>query len=57
MWHVGEGWEPLCEFLEVEVPAEPLPHENDRETFFDRVIGGAIGALHEWYESKAAVTG
>ncbi len=57
MWHVGEGWEPLCEFLEVEIPAEPLPHENDRETFFDRVIGGAIGALHEWYESKAAVTG
>jgi hypothetical protein len=57
VWHVGEGWEPLCEFLEVDVPAEPLPHENDRETFFDRVIGGAIGALHEWYENKAAVTG
>jgi hypothetical protein len=57
VWQVSEGWEPLCEFLGVEVPSEPLPHENDRETFFDRVIGGAIGALHEWYESKAAVTG
>ena len=57
VWHVGEGWEPLCEFLGVDVPAEPLPHENDRETFFDRVIGGAIGALHEWYESKKLTAG
>lgn len=57
VWQVTEGWEPLCEFLEVEVPSEPLPHENDRETFLDRVIGGAIGALHEWHESRAAATG
>ncbi len=57
VWKVTEGWEPLCEFLEVEVPSEPLPHENDRETFLDRVIGGAIGALHEWHETRAATTG
>jgi hypothetical protein len=57
VWQVTEGWEPLCEFLGVEVPSEPLPHENDRETFLDRVIGGAIGALHEWHESRAAATG
>jgi Sulfotransferase domain len=57
VWKVTEGWEPLCEFLEVEVPTEPLPHENDRETFLERVTGGAIGALHEWYESRAAATG
>lgn len=57
VWEVTEGWGPLCEFLEVEVPAEPLPHENDRETFLDRVIGGAIAALHEWHESRAAATG
>ncbi|MFI5003613.1 MAG: sulfotransferase family protein [Solirubrobacterales bacterium] len=57
VWQVTEGWEPLCEFLGVDVPSEPLPHENDRETFFDRVIGGAIGALHEWNESKAAAAG
>ena len=24
----GEGWEPLCEFLEVPVPDVPFPHEN-----------------------------
>ena len=57
VWEVGEGWEPLCEFLDVPVPAEPLPHENDRETFFGRVIGGAIGALQEWQEGRAAAAG
>ena len=29
----SEGWEPLCEFLGVPVPDEPLPHANDAETF------------------------
>jgi hypothetical protein len=55
VWEVTDGWEPLCEFLEVEVPAEPLPHANDRETFLERVSDGAIGALLEWRERKVAV--
>ena len=25
LWSVSEGWEPLCEFLEVPVPEVPLP--------------------------------
>ena len=25
---VSDGWEPLCQFLETEVPAIPFPHEN-----------------------------
>jgi hypothetical protein len=37
----------------VDVPAEPLPHENERETFVERVTGAAIGALQEWHERKA----
>ena len=28
VYRVGEGWEPLCHFLEVEVPDSPFPHEN-----------------------------
>ena len=28
VYRVGEGWERLCQFLEVEVPAVPFPHEN-----------------------------
>jgi hypothetical protein len=56
VWEVTDGWEPLCEFLGVDVPAEPLPHANDRETFLERVTDGAIGALREWRESRAAIT-
>lgn len=48
VWEVTEGWEPLCAFLDVPVPAEPLPHVNDRATFLDRVIGGALTALEQW---------
>jgi hypothetical protein len=54
VWEVGEGWEPLCEFLEVDVPAHPLPHENDRETFMQRVCDGAIDALQAWREERTA---
>lgn len=48
VWEVTDGWEPLCDFLGVPVPAQPLPHANDRTTFLDRVIGGAITALGAW---------
>ena len=27
-----DGWEPLCDFLDVPVPDRPFPHVNDRET-------------------------
>jgi len=50
VWKVTDGWEPLCEFLEVDVPAEPLPHVNDRDTFLERVTDGALDALQAWRE-------
>jgi len=52
VWEVGEGWGPLCEFLEVPVPDEPLPHENDRETFRSRVTDGALATLQAWREQQ-----
>lgn len=54
VWEVGEGWEPLCRFLGVEAPAEPLPHANDRETFLERVTDGAITTLEQWRQARAA---
>jgi hypothetical protein len=57
VWEVGEGWEPLCAFLDVPVPAEPLPHANDRGEFVERVIGGALDALAAWRASAASPTG
>jgi hypothetical protein len=29
----GDGWEPLCEALGVEIPAEPFPHTNTTADF------------------------
>jgi hypothetical protein len=52
VWEVTEGWEPLCEFLGVDVPDEPLPHANDRATFLGRVIGGAITTLQSWHAEQ-----
>ena len=36
---VREGWEPLCHFLGVAVPAIPFPHLNDRLEFQSRTKG------------------
>jgi hypothetical protein len=36
-FQASDGWEPLCEFLDVEVPAEPYPRTNNREEFWDVV--------------------
>jgi len=39
VFEVKDGWEPLCEFLDVPVPGEPFPRTNHREEFWDRVNG------------------
>jgi len=54
VWDVTQGWEPLCTFLEVDVPDEPFPHVNDSGTFIERVIGGAFNALDGWRASQPA---
>jgi Sulfotransferase domain len=51
VWSVGDGWEPLCEFLEVPVPDTPFPHLNDSKIFADRVIDGALLTLQEWRDA------
>jgi hypothetical protein len=33
VFDVSEGWEPLCKFLGVPEPTEPLPHTNKKEDF------------------------
>ena len=48
VWSVGDGWEPLCEFLELPVPDTPFPHLNDSKVFVDRIVDGALLALQEW---------
>jgi hypothetical protein len=48
VWSPSEGWEPLCEFLEVAVPEMPFPHLNDSKEFNDRLTDGALLTLQEW---------
>jgi len=55
VWDVSEGWEPLCEFLELPVPGVPLPHINDRTEFLNRIIDGSLQALQSWREQETSV--
>jgi len=36
VFEASEGWEPLCRFLNVAVPAEPYPRVNTSEDFAAR---------------------
>ena len=42
VFDVSEGWEPLCRFLGVPVPATPFPRRNDSAEFRKRVLGTKI---------------
>ena len=37
VYDVREGWEPLCRFLGLPVPAEEFPHSNSRADFWERL--------------------
>ncbi|MEA2419664.1 MAG: hypothetical protein QOE60_1870 [Thermoleophilaceae bacterium] len=55
VWNPKDSWEPLCEFLEVPVPSEPLPNVNDAENFAKVLImGPALEAINEWWEREQA---
>jgi Sulfotransferase domain len=32
-WHPGDGWESLCDALDVAVPESPFPHVNTTADF------------------------
>jgi hypothetical protein len=51
-WYPSDGWEPLCEFLEVDVPSEPVPRTNDTSSFREGIIGGAVGVVNEWWDQR-----
>jgi hypothetical protein len=52
VWDPEEGWEPLCHFLDAEVPGEPLPRLNDTASFREGIIGDALGVLNEWWDER-----
>ncbi len=40
-----DGWEPLCDFLNVEIPSEPYPNSNKKEDFHERAKNIVKGVL------------
>ena len=53
VWHPKDGWEPLCELVDVPVPDVPVPNVNDTENFQKNLImGPAIKAINAWWEEN-----
>lgn len=52
VWDPADGWDPLCRFLEVPVPSEPLPRVNDTTSFKEGMIGGALEVLNTWWDAR-----
>ncbi len=53
VWNPKDGWEPLCELLDLPVPSEPLPNVNDTENFqMNLMTAPAIAAINEWWERE-----
>ena len=55
VWNVQEGWEPLCRFLEVDVPDAQFPRLNDSKMFIDRIIDGSLMVLQRWRAGDGVV--
>ncbi len=53
VWSAGDGWEPLCRFLELPVPDTPFPHLNDSKVFAERIVDGALLAIQAWRTQNA----
>jgi Sulfotransferase domain len=51
-WYPTDGWEPLCEFLEVPVPDGPVPKLNDTRSFQEGIIGGGLALLNGWWDER-----
>jgi hypothetical protein len=48
VWRAAEGWEPLCEFLELPVPSEEFPRINESAGFEQGIVRGGMAALQRW---------
>lgn len=52
VWDPAEGWEPLCRFLEVPAPSDPLPRLNTTASFREGIIGDALAVVNEWWAKR-----
>ena len=43
VYNVKQGWKPLCDFLECEVPLVAFPHENVKAEITKKIMAGEYG--------------
>jgi hypothetical protein len=56
IFNVKQGWKPLCEFLEVPIPENPFPHENEKKVFRKMLWRvDAVGKIIVWLLPAMAV--
>ena len=50
IWNLKDGWDPICKFLNVPVPDEPIPVVNKTtdKLFFDNLFQDKIGKNLPW---------
>ena len=44
VWQIGDGWEPICEFMDLPVPTEPFPHVNESAGFEAGIVRFGLGS-------------
>ena len=57
VWEPADGWEPLCEFLDVAVPAGPVPRVNDTAAFAEGITGGGLAVINAWWDQRERPSG
>eukprot|EP01084_Bolivina_argentea_P095716 172049_1 len=50
-----EGWKPLCDFLQVDIPNEPFPHSNDSAVI--KNVGTALDVTIKFINYSALIAG
>jgi Sulfotransferase domain len=48
VWRATDGWEPLCEFLDLPIPSEEFPRINESAGFEQGIVRGGMAALQRW---------
>ena len=51
-----QGWEPLCQFLNLPIPAEPFPRGNVAQEFHQRIEGAMKPRIQRGMRKAAVVT-
>jgi sulfotransferase family protein len=57
VWSPADGWEPICDLLELPVPDEPFPHVNDSASFEALFVNSSLQAINDWHAQQAPVAG